>query len=79
MRVASGVLVGRLTVPVLKELRMLPLRLGRMRPTPSMVVAVVALFVALGGPAQAAHLIDGRLIRKSTITGRQIKDGAGHA
>jgi hypothetical protein len=40
-----------------------------------MVVALIALFVALGGPAQARKaLMDGGLIRKGTITGRQIKN-----
>jgi hypothetical protein len=43
------------------------------RPSPAMLVALVALFIALGGPAQASHLIDGAFIRKGTITGRQIK------
>jgi hypothetical protein len=41
-----------------------------------MVVALIALFVALGGPAQAKRLMDGGLIRKGTLTGRQIKDGS---
>jgi hypothetical protein len=41
-----------------------------------MVVALIALFVALGGPAQAKRLMDGGLIRKGTVTGRQIKDGS---
>jgi hypothetical protein len=41
-----------------------------------MVVALIALFVALGGPAQARHLIDGGSIRKNTITTRQIKNGS---
>ena len=41
-----------------------------------MVVALIALFVALGGPAEAKRLIDGGLIRTGTITGRQIKNGS---
>ena len=42
-----------------------------------MVVALIALFIALGGPAEAKkRLMDGGLIRKSTVTGRQIKDGS---
>jgi hypothetical protein len=42
-----------------------------------MVVALVALFVALGGPAEAKkRLMDGGLVQKSTITGRQIKNGS---
>jgi hypothetical protein len=41
-----------------------------------MVVALIALFVALGGPAQAKRLIDGASIRKGTITSKQIKNGS---
>ena len=41
-----------------------------------MVVALIALFVALGGPAQAKRLIDGASIRKGTITTKQIKNGS---
>jgi hypothetical protein len=41
-----------------------------------MVVALIALFIALGGPAEAKkRLMDGGLIRKGTVTGRQIKNG----
>ena len=39
-----------------------------------MVVALIALFVALGGPAQARKLLDGSLLRKGSVTGRAIKD-----
>jgi hypothetical protein len=39
-----------------------------------MLVALLALFVALGGPAQARRLIDGGEIKKGTIRSRQIKD-----
>ena len=41
-----------------------------------MVVALIALFIALGGPAQAKRLIDGRSIRTGTITTKQIKNGS---
>ena len=41
-----------------------------------MVVALIALFVALGGPAQAKRAIDGGSIRKGTITSKQIKNGS---
>jgi hypothetical protein len=48
---------------------------GRVRrPSPAMLVALLALFVALGGPAQAKHLIDGKEIRRGTITTAQLKD-----
>jgi hypothetical protein len=46
------------------------------RPSPSAVIALVALFVAAGGPAQAARLIDGGDIRKGTVGSKQVKDGA---
>jgi hypothetical protein len=39
-----------------------------------MLVALLALFVALGGPAQAKHLINGKDIRRGTVTSKQIKD-----
>jgi hypothetical protein len=49
-------------------------RLVRRRPSAAMIVALLALFVALGGPAQAAHLINGKLLKKGTVTGKAIKD-----
>jgi hypothetical protein len=39
-----------------------------------MVVALLALFVALDGPATAARLIDGKSIRKNSVTGQQIRN-----
>jgi hypothetical protein len=39
-----------------------------------MLVALLALFVALGGPAQAKHLIDGKTIRRGSVASKQIKD-----
>ena len=39
-----------------------------------MLIALLALFVALGGPAQAAHLINGSLLQKGSVTGRAVKD-----
>lgn len=53
---------------------MLPLHMLRRRPTPATLIAMVALFVALGGPAEAARLIDGSKIAKGSITGRQVRD-----
>jgi hypothetical protein len=50
------------------------MRIIRRRPSPAMVVALLALFVALGGPAQARKLLDGKLLRKGSVTGRAIKD-----
>jgi hypothetical protein len=44
------------------------------RPSPALIVALVALFVALGGPAGAASLIRGSQIKKNSITSKQIKN-----
>jgi hypothetical protein len=44
------------------------------RPSPSAVIAVVALFVAAGGPAQAARLIDGDDIKKGAVGSKHLKD-----
>jgi hypothetical protein len=41
-----------------------------------MVVALLALFVALDGPATAARLIDGRSIKKNSVTTTQIRNGS---
>jgi hypothetical protein len=44
------------------------------RPSPALVVALIALFVALGGPAHALSLISGSQIRKNTITSKQVRN-----
>lgn len=46
----------------------------KLAPSPSMVVAVIALVVALSGTAYAAATINGKNIKKGTITSKQIKD-----
>jgi hypothetical protein len=51
----------------------MPHRLRR-RPSPAMVVALLALFVALDGPATAARLIDGRSIKRNSITTSQVRN-----
>jgi len=52
------------------------MRMPRMRrPSPSLVVAVIALVVALGGTAIAQSLITGRDIRNGSITGKDIRNG----
>ena len=48
--------------------------LRRLVPSPSMVVALAALFVALGGSAYAALVITGHNIRNGTVTGADIKN-----
>lgn len=49
-------------------------RFARRRPSAALIVALLALFVALGGPAQAAHLINGKLLKKGTVTGKAVKN-----
>ncbi len=48
------------------------------RPSPAMVVACVALFVALGGVSYgvATGYIDSREIKNNTIRGKDVKNGA---
>lgn len=41
-----------------------------------MVVALIALFVALDGPATAARLIDGGSIVRNSITSAEVRDGS---
>jgi hypothetical protein len=41
-----------------------------------MVVALIALFIALGGPAQAKRVINGKLLGKNTVTSRAVKNGS---
>ena len=48
-------------------------RLMRKRPSPAMIVALVALVVALGGTAYAAQHINGGAIMKQTIGGGKLK------
>jgi hypothetical protein len=47
--------------------------LKRRRPSPAMVVAVIALIVALAGTAYAAQTINGGAIKKQTIGGGKLK------
>ena len=49
------------------------LRLVR-RPSLATVIASLALFVALGGPAHAARFIDGKLLRKGSVRSAAVKD-----
>jgi hypothetical protein len=44
------------------------------RPSATLIIALLALFVALGGPAQARKLINGADIRKGTVRSAQVKD-----
>jgi hypothetical protein len=46
------------------------------RPSKSMVVALLALFLALSGTATAAKLITGKQIARNAITGKHVKNGS---
>jgi hypothetical protein len=48
-------------------------RLHFKRPSPAMVVALIALFVALGGSGYAAFTVNGTDIRNRSIDGRKLK------
>jgi hypothetical protein len=51
-------------------------RLPVSRPSPAMIVAIVALIVALGGTAYAAKKIGSKQLKKNAVTTKKIKDGA---
>lgn len=46
----------------------------RRRPSLPLLFALLALFVALGGPAEAKRLINGKEIKRGTVRGKQIKN-----
>ena len=48
-------------------------KLKSRRPSPAMVVAMIALVVALAGTAYAAQTINGGAIKKQTIGGGKLK------
>jgi hypothetical protein len=51
-------------------------RRGRRLPSPAMMVALIALFVALGGSATAALVITGANIKNGTVSGLDLKNGS---
>jgi hypothetical protein len=56
-------------------------RLLNHRPSPAMVVALIALFVALGGSGYAAITIKngslpGKKLKRNSVTGKQVKESA---
>lgn len=53
----------------------MPHRLKGRRPSAPMVVALLALFVALDGPATAARFVSGSSIKRNSITTKQIRNG----
>jgi hypothetical protein len=51
-------------------------RLPITRPSPAMIVAIIALIVALGGTAYAAKKIGSKQLKKNAVTTKKIKNGA---
>jgi hypothetical protein len=51
-------------------------RLGSRRPSPALVIACLALFVALGGTVLAATKIDGHTIRVKSLPGNRLEVGS---
>ena len=50
-------------------------RLGRHRPSPAMIVALIALFVAVGGTAWAVQKFGSKAIIDNSIKSRDIQNG----
>jgi hypothetical protein len=48
-------------------------RLTRFSPSPALVIACIALFVALGGSAYAAVVITGKNVKNYSLTGKDVK------
>jgi hypothetical protein len=46
---------------------------SKMRPTPSMVVALIALFLAAGGVGYAASTINGKNLKNRSVAGKKLK------
>jgi hypothetical protein len=44
------------------------------RPSPALVISIVAIFVALGGTGYAAIKITGKQIKDSSLTGKDVKN-----
>ena len=49
-------------------------KLGALKPSPAMLVALVALFVALGGSAYAAFTVTGKTVKNNSLTTKDIKN-----
>src|SRR5438105_18362 len=47
--------------------------ISRLRPSPSMIVALIALFLAAGGVGYAAVTINGKVLKNRSVAGKKIK------
>lgn len=52
------------------------MRQGFRRPSPALVISLIALFVALSGTVYAAARIDGRAIKAKSLPGNRLKVGS---
>jgi hypothetical protein len=53
-------------------------RLSKLRPSPALAIALLALFVALGGGAYAAIVVTGKNVRNGSLTGVDFKQRSLH-
>lgn len=53
-------------------------RFMKLRPSPAMAVALLALFVSLGGGAYAAIVVTGKQVKNASLTGADIKKRSLH-
>jgi len=53
-------------------------RIAKHRPSPALVVALIALFVALGGSAYAALVVTGKNVKNGSLTGSDLKNRSVH-
>src|SRR5215216_3005785 len=51
-------------------------RLMRRRPSPVVLIASLALFVALGSTAVAGVIVTGAEVKDGSLSGRDVKDGS---
>lgn len=46
------------------------------RPSPALVISLIALFVAMGGTGYAAITINGKNLKNNSVAGKKLKNGA---
>lgn len=50
------------------------MRARNRRPSPALVISILALFVALGGTGYAASQINGKSLKNNSVTGKKLKN-----
>ena len=50
------------------------MRESNRRPSPALVISMIALFVALGGTGYAATQINGKTLKNNSVTGKKLKN-----